>query len=73
MQLTYPIHKKFVGWAYLPNAGSYPDQSSDLSVCIHFICYFTSNLIKILPTLRKIFRLKFQMSLPKIIKPFVQV
>ena len=30
MQLTYPIHKKFVGWAYLPNAGSYPDQSSDL-------------------------------------------
>lgn len=19
MQLTYPIHKKFVGWAYLPN------------------------------------------------------
>ena len=30
MQLTYPINKKFVGWAYLPNAGSYPDQSSDL-------------------------------------------
>lgn len=33
---------------------------------------FTS-LMKILPTLRKKFRLKFQMSLPKIIKPFVQV
>lgn len=30
MQLTYPIHKKFVGLAYLPNAGFYPDQSSDL-------------------------------------------
>ena len=32
-----------------------------------------TRLMKILPTLRKNFRQKFQMSLPKIIKPFVQV